>query len=254
MPLERRKEILDQIYKKGVVKTIDLARHFDVNIATIRRDLKILAREHPSIQISYGGASLRNGQTYQKEQPMTEKMTQNVHLKMRIAQKAARLIEDGDIIALNCGSTVSLILDYLDPGISKLTVITLGFNIAEKAVRLPFVELIMPGGTYRHASQVFWGRNAEMFLEDLVIDKGFFGAVAVDRVHGWTHSVLSEVEMNRIMFKNSRKRFLVADSSKYDKISLSKVGDLDDFDAWVVDDNLPGQYLEYAETNGIQII
>ncbi|OUN00194.1 MAG: hypothetical protein BAA02_05480 [Paenibacillaceae bacterium ZCTH02-B3] len=254
MPLERRKQILDLIYKKGVIKTVELAKHFDVNIATIRRDLKILAREHPGIQISYGGASLRKGQTYQREQPMTEKLTQNVEQKMQIAQKAARLIEDGDIIALNCGSTVSLILDYLDPGIRKLTVITLGFNIAEKAVRLPFVELIMPGGTYRHSSQVFWGRNAEMFLEDLVIDKAFFGAVAVDRVYGWTHSVLSEVEMNRIMFKNSRKRYLVADSSKYDKVSLGKVSDLCDFDAWIVDDGLPGQYVEYAEAHGIQII
>src|SRR5690606_18150341 len=89
MPLERRKQILDLIYKKGVIKTVELAKHFDVNIATIRRDLKILAREHPGIQISYGGASLRKGQTYQREQPMTEKLTQNVEQKMQIAQKAA---------------------------------------------------------------------------------------------------------------------------------------------------------------------
>jgi DeoR family transcriptional regulator, aga operon transcriptional repressor len=251
MMLERRKAIIQMLKTNGFVTGVDLAQEFGVNIATIRRDLKSLAEEL-DIELCYGGARLIEP-SFVLEQKMDEKMAQNIEAKRIIAQKAAALIRNGDSIALNAGSTVEYILDYLHD-VSDLTVLTIGLNIAVKASTYPFINLIMPGGVLRHSSQVFEGSHAEHFLRQISIDKVFLGAVAVDTEMGWSHPILTEVELNRILMKNARKKYLVADLSKFDKVSLSKVEDLSKFDAIITDGPLPPHYQEYAKEHEIELI
>lgn len=252
--IERRNVIMELITKDGFVRVSDLAKKFDVGDFTIRRDLKYLVQNF-GIQLAYGGAIANDSQMHKSisETKIAEKRTQNLEQKRLIAKKAAGLIEDGDTIALNEGSTVELILDYIE-NLNSLNLITLSLNVAMKASTKPFINVYMPGGKLRNESGAFYGSDAETFLEKFSVDKVFFGVVAVGIKSGVTHPVLEEVNVNRILAKISRKIILVADSSKFDKISLVKMVPLEDFDTFVVDDDLPEAYRKYAELNNIDVI
>jgi DeoR/GlpR family transcriptional regulator of sugar metabolism len=171
---------------------------------------------------------------------------------MIVAKKAAALIQDGDTIALNAGSTVELILDYIQ-GIKDVKIVTLGLNIAAKAAKLPGVDVYMPGGKLRKTTGAFYGMDTEAFLSQFNIDKCFFGALAVSEARGVTHPSIEEIETNQIILGISQHAFLVVDSSKFDKVSLMHMADLDQFDGVVADDEMPDKYRKVMEKNGIQI-
>lgn len=252
--VDRRKEILDIIRSGGSAKVADLAKKFSIGEATIRRDLKYLA-ENYDIQLTYGGAFAKDDNQYN---PITEyniqtKKQQNLEEKKAIAKKAASLIKDGETIALNSGSTVELILDYLE-GITHLNIITLSLNVAVKASTIPYVDVYMPGGKLRSYSGAFYGKESEDFLRKFSIDKAFFGVVAISIKDGVTHPVFEEVSSNRILFDISREKYLVADSSKMDKASLVKMANLEEFDGFVVDEHVNEKYIKFADINEIEII
>ncbi|MDO4289338.1 MAG: DeoR/GlpR family DNA-binding transcription regulator [Eubacterium sp.] len=252
--VERRKEILNKILKEGSVKADALAKHYKVGVPTIRRDLKYLAAEY-GIELTYGGAYAKESMAGQTtvEMNIAQKKLQNLEEKRIIAQKAAGLIEDGDTIALNSGSTVELILDYLED-INNLNVITLSLNVAFKASTIKGVNVFMPGGRLRSISGAFHGRSAEEFLRQFNIDKAFMGVLAVSIAKGVTHSSLEEIEINQTLAEISQKCYLMADHTKFDKVSLAKMFDLNIFDAFIVDGQEPEIYREYARNNGIAVI
>jgi DeoR family transcriptional regulator, aga operon transcriptional repressor len=254
--IERRKEIMDLVLRHGLVKVSELATRYSISEATVRRDLKFLAREY-GIQLTYGGAFASERHKYQRtiEVNIDQKRAANLAEKRVIAKKAAELIQEGDTIALNAGSTVELILEYVDESrVHNLSVITLALNVAVRASTMPFVEIYMPGGKLRRFSGAFYGKESEDFLRQLNVNKAFFGAVAVRIDSGVTHPVLEEVSSNRVLFDISKERYLVADSSKFGKVSLVKMADLLEFDAFIVDDHLDKKYSAYADVNGIKLI
>jgi DeoR family transcriptional regulator of aga operon len=254
LPIERRQRILELLQTDGVVNGAALAELFGVNVATVRRDLKYLA-EHHDVTVTYGGASMvSDPQPVQGEQNLREKEVTDLEAKRLIAQKAAALVGDGESIALNAGSTARLILDYLPANLTSLTVVTLGLNIATAAAALPYVQLFVPGGYYRAASQALVGPTAERALGEIHVDRAFLGASAVDMAAGWTHPAYVEAATNQMLMKIARKRYLVCDSSKFDRVAFARVCGLGEFDAFIVDQNFPPHYAEWARANEVEII
>lgn len=252
--IDRRKEILNTIMSKGSVKVASLSQKYGVGEATIRRDLKYLAEEY-GITLSYGGAFRKEKINYQttSEMDIYKKRTQNIEEKRLIAQKAARLIENGDTIALNAGSTVELVLDYLED-IQDVNLITLSLSVALKASAISGITVYMPGGKLRSFSGAFYGKEANEFLKSFNIDKAFMGVMAVSIDKGITHGAFEEIEINQTIYEISRKCYLMADYSKFDKVSLTKMVDLTAFDGFILDDKTPEIYREYCKSNNIEII
>ncbi len=255
LPVERRQKILELLQTEGVVNGAQLAEIFGVNVATVRRDLRYLA-DHHGVVVTYGGASLapESSQPVQGENALIEKEVTNLEAKRTIAQKAAVLVKNGESIALNAGSTVRLILDYLPANLTSLTVVTLGLNIAVSAASIPYVHLFIPGGHYRHSSQALVGPTAERALGDIHVDRAFLGASAIDMEAGWTHPAYAEAATNQMLMKIARKKYLVCDSSKFDRVAFARVCGLAEFDAFVVDDRFPAHYSEWARANDVEVI
>lgn len=254
MNINRRKEILNYLYKNGAAKVRELAVKHNVNDATIRRDLKYLAQNY-EIQLTYGGAFVDDKKTNITiwEHPHETKKREHYEEKQMIAQKAASLIHDGDTIALNAGTTVEFILDYI-VNISRLNIITLCINIALKAAMIPSVRVYIPGGKIRNSSGVVYGCDMESFLKSFSVNKCFMGVAAVDLKKGITHPVMEEVAGNKILLAISQKKYLLADSSKYDCVSLVKMADISDFHSIIVDDKFSSVYRNFANINHIEII
>lgn len=252
--VERRKEILNTILREGSVKADALAQKYAVGVPTIRRDLKYLAEEY-GVELTYGGAYCKDSLSSQTtvEMNLAQKQLENLDEKRIIAQKAAALVKDGDTIALNSGSTVELVLDYLED-MKNLNVITLSLNVALKALNVKGVNVFMPGGRLRSISGAFYGKNADDFLRQFNIDKAFMGVLAVSIPKGVTHSSLEEIQVNQTLSQISQKCFLMADYTKYDKISLAKMFDLNIFEAFITDGKEPEIYREYAKNNGIELL
>lgn len=252
--IDRRKELLDLIMREGTVRVRDLADRYQVGEATIRRDLKYLSDEY-GIQLSYGGAYLKETHHYGRitENNLEIKRAANFDKKQIIAKKAAALVRDGDTIALNAGTTVELILDHLK-GLSKVNVITLGLNVLVKASSLPFVDVYVPGGKLRSISGAFYGGDAEQFLRRFNVDICFFGVSAVSIKKGITHPALEEVSSNRVLLEISERSYLVADSSKFNAVSLAKMADLKEFTGFIEDGEIPEEYRKYAALHQIELI
>lgn len=253
-PQERRKIIRQMLQEFGSVRTTALAEQMNVNPATVRRDLLEMT-EDEEIRLVHGGA-IRAAQVHPvtTHQDLILKRTINTEAKTLIAKKAVSLINDGDIVAFNSGSTIELIVDNLPTDFKSLTVVALSLNVAYKAAKHPYVNLIVPGGVFRRSSQAFVGMNAINFLSMLRVDKGFFGAQAVDINAGFTESNLDQVATDRQLINICSHRYLVADSSKFGQVAVGQISELDEFDALIVDDQVPEAIRSWAAANGIPLI
>lgn len=254
LPEDRKKIIHRLLLEHGSVRTTALAAQLEVNPVTVRRDLRDMAAMD-EVRLVHGGAVLA-----EQIRPITinydldAKRVTNIEAKTEIAKKAAGLINDGDIVAFSSGSTVELIAKFLPSDFKSLTIVTLGLNVACTAAQHAYVKLIMPGGTLHPTSQSFVGLDAVHFLSGLRIDKGFFGAQAVDIEAGFTDSDLGLVATHRQLFEVCMHSYLVADSSKFDHVAVGKICELDEFDGLIVDSNAPPTLRSWAATTGVHLI
>lgn len=252
LPVDRRNEIIRALYGNGSVKTTDLGKKFGVREETIRRDLKAVAEKLPGINIVYGGAYLEKSAEPVKESKITAKRAQNYERKQIIAKKAAALIEDGDVIGLNSGSTVEYIIDYI--GDKNIKIVTLNVNAAAKAVLSPNAEVYIPGGMVRGASGMIIGPASVEFIKSFAIDKCFFGASAICLQRGVMHPVLEEIELNVAMLTVSAVNFVVTDSSKLQTTSLFTMAKFENVDNFIVDDDFPKEYRDFMAMHNINVI
>ena len=173
--------------------------------------------------------------------------------KQIIARKAAALIQPGQTIGLNSGSSVEYILDYIE-GKQPLNIVTLNIHIAAKALLLEGVDVYIPGGKLRTQSGSVMGSEAADFIRSFTLDQCFCGTSAVNLSKGICHPNIEEVEGNRAMIDASRKKYIVSDSSKMNQTAPFKMFDIDCVDGFIVDNNFPPEYREYMELHGIEVI
>lgn len=252
--VERQKIILDILYQKGSVKVSELSEEFEVHEETIRRDLKTLASNW-DIETIYGGAVLKNkiNTPSVQEVKMQMKRNRNYEEKQMIAKKAASLIQPGETIGLNSGTTVEYILDYLEDK-KPLNIVTLNVHIASKAVLMDGVDVYIPGGKIWGNSGSVIGYEAVEFIQSFTIDKCFCGMSAMSLGKGICHPNMEEVEVNKAMVQASRESYIVSDSTKMNQTALFKMLDIEAMNGFVVDQNFPEEYREYMELHGIEVI
>ncbi|MEG2898664.1 MAG: DeoR/GlpR family DNA-binding transcription regulator, partial [Eubacterium sp.] len=173
--VDRRKSIMEDLYQNGSVKASTLASIHNVGIETIRRDLKKLADEY-GFELTYGGAYIREISPFEnyREKPLSVKRSENQDAKSIIAKKAAQLVDTGDIIALNSGSTTESMLPHLENK-TPLNLLTLDINIAYSASKITGLDVFFPGGKIRFQSGIAVGLSVREYINLFHIDKLFFG-------------------------------------------------------------------------------
>ncbi|QGF23268.1 DeoR/GlpR family DNA-binding transcription regulator [Raineyella fluvialis] len=190
------------------VTVSDLSETFGVSVATIRRDLSDL-QEQRLITRTYGGAAL---QRLPAELTMVERESTHADAKRAIGRAGAALIEDGDLVILDSGSTTEQLAIAL--GDRPVTVVSNGLRVVRQLVPYAQVRVTVLGGSLRGFNETTYGPDAEAMLQHVYATLAFVGTDAVDPQRGITSRTYEQARLKSLMLQNSQQVFVVADSSK----------------------------------------
>lgn len=240
---QRRHQIAQELERSGGVRVSDLAASFGVSEMTVRRDLERLELAGTLTKV-HGGA-VPNGRS--AEEPDFEtKLGRARAAKAAIARVAVELVSPGDSVALSSGST-TWALTRLLPAVPRITVLTNSLAAAAELHRLDkTVPLVVSGGTPT-PSDALVGPIADAAIRALYVDLLFLGVHGMDPEAGYTTPNLAEAQTNRTLVANARKVVVLADSSKWCTIGLSRIAPLDAADIVVTDDGLGPDACRYLE-------
>ncbi|MCI0421543.1 MAG: DeoR/GlpR family DNA-binding transcription regulator [Acidobacteria bacterium] len=247
---QRRQMILRILNSEGKVFVTSLARHLGTSVVTIRKDLDALAAQS-LLQRSHGGATRCS--SILLDLTLQEKNLQHDAEKSRIAAKAASLVQGGDTIFLDSGSTTSRLIPHL-AGLGSITLITNALNIAVRAAEMRNLQLILVGGQFHPKSLAFIGPLAEGTLSQLTVEKCFMGVDALDLAKGITTPVLEERGIHRTMLDCSQEVIVLADSSKFGKRSLGVIAGLNRIHRIITDSGTSKSYVNALKRRGIKVL
>ncbi len=247
---ERRSKILELLEKRGKVFVKNLSDYFKVSEVTIRNDLDILEKKNLLIRMHGGAIQVRRvGLDYQ----LSVKAKRHAEEKRAIGKKAAELINNGETIILDSGTTTEEIAKNLG-NLKDLTVITNSLNVAIRLSELPEVHVIVPGGYLRKKALSLIGSNAEENIKKYYCDKVFIGVDGIDSGYGISTPNVEEAHLNNIMINISREVIVVTDSSKFKHRSFAKIAPINKINTIITDKNIPSDEKEKLEKMGINLI
>lgn len=246
---ERRNHILGLVQNNGRVLVADVSRKLGISQITIRKDLDHLQAKG-LIQRTHGGAlPVQTGAL--SDPSLQEKQKQHLQEKQRIAAAAVRLVQEGQCVMLDSGTTTTAIAQALKR-FSQLTVITNAMNIAAELAGTNF-EVILTGGTLRKNSFSLVGPLAEDVLEEMHADILFLGVDGFDVELGVTTPNLLESRVNRAMVKAARRVVAVCDSTKFDRRSLSRIVAPSAIHQVITDKNVSSDIVEALRSQNVEV-
>ncbi|WP_416957480.1 DeoR/GlpR family DNA-binding transcription regulator [Streptomyces sp. Agncl-13] len=222
---QRHQLILQALRSGGTVTVTDLAGRLEASAATVRRDLLKLEEDGLLTRV-HGGAVVEEDPA-----PFTEAAEAQVDAKDAIAARAAAMIEDGQSIILDSGSTVYRLARQLHG--RRITVITNNLAVYEELVQDENVELMLLGGMVVRESRMLDGFMAEDNLRQVHADWLFMGACGVRAGAQVMDTTVAEVPARRAMIAASDKVALLVDDTKFPGTGMVKICGPEDLDVVV---------------------
>ncbi|WP_379131782.1 DeoR/GlpR family DNA-binding transcription regulator [Paenibacillus sp. sgz500958] len=246
---ERKRSIVEFLEKHSRGSVQELSQELGVSESTIRRDLKEL-EEARLLKRTHGGAvSL---QSVNFEAAISEKEDRFLDEKLRIARKAVEMIQPGDAILLDGGTTTLQIAKELK-SFSDIKVITNSIMVLNELKDCRNLEVSITGGMLRPDTMAFVGPMTERCLEMVRVDKAFLGTNGMDLQEGITTPNMLEAATKRKMIRVAKQVILLADHSKIGQISYSKVADLDEMDHCIFDAETPEDFVQGIIQMGVSV-
>ena len=246
---ERRRAILDMVNRDGRVLVADLARRFSTSQVTIRKDLELLHGQK-QLHRTHGGALPARDRALD-DPTLREKEQLHRREKMLIAAAAAEMVQKGNVIILDSGTTTTAIARALRE-FQDLTVITNAVNIAAELAGSP-IDVILTGGTLRKNSFSLVGPMAEDTLRHLNADLLFLAVDGFDVRYGLTTPNMLEARVNRVMIDVAQRTVAVCDSSKFGRRSLSLIAPTSTVHEVITDHAIPKADFRTLKKSGIEV-
>lgn len=253
MTQHRRRQILELVKNDGAAHVNALAKKFGVSTVTIRNDLTKLAEAGELLRDRGGAITAPNSRQVTHLLGLNERAMLNREAKQRIGKAAAQLVQPGDTIIMDAGTTVVEMAPHLG-GIALLTVVTNALNVALTIGGTTNAQVIFLGGTLSREASSAVGPLAEQTLADLSVGKLFLGTQALDLNDGLTDTTLEIAQVKRAMIKAAKQVYLLADSTKWDHTGFIKVAQLAEIDVLISDTKFPETARVAVERLGIQLI
>ncbi|MCL2116953.1 MAG: DeoR/GlpR family DNA-binding transcription regulator [Planctomycetaceae bacterium] len=244
---ERRQLILEFVNTNQRTTVPQLCEQFSVSPATARNDLRELERM-ALLKRTHGGAMSNSTTNYEPDS--YQKEVENIESKQKIARAAVKQIRENDAIALDTGTTTFEIAKLLI-AFKNLTVVTNDLQIASFLERHSNTNIIFVGGFVRKNFHCTTGQKAIEAISELNVDKCFIAVNGIDLKKGLSTPNLDIAHFKRKLLEISSQVVVVADSSKFGKISFVKFAKLNQVDLIITDEGIAPEMSDYFEKENV---
>jgi DeoR family transcriptional regulator, glycerol-3-phosphate regulon repressor len=227
---KRHAEIVRLVRERGTLAVSEIASALGVSEETVRRDVRPLVQRGDVVKL-HGAVTLPH---QVGEAPFERRLREFAEAKRAIAKRTAELIEDGDSLMLDTGTTNSIFAQELLKKRS-LTIVTNSADIARTLATVNGNKVYMAGGELNGDNGAAFGPSAIAFAAGFRVRHAIVSIAALDAVYGPTDSHLAEAEFARTVLSRGENRIMLSDSSKFGRTALIKVCDYDSIDRLVTE-------------------
>lgn len=244
-----RQKLIIRSVESGLRSVDDLVTLTGASAITVRRDLAELS-ERGAVQRVRGGAAPvpSRGARY----PFELRQAEHAPTKRALAGAAAGLVEPGDCVLIDNGTTALAVARELSG--RGVTALALSLHAAAALASRPGDQVIVPGGPVGHDDLSFAPADAERAIRDMRFDWAFVGSCAARFDTGLTVADWGEAQVKRAVLASARRTVLVAAGDKFARTAAHRFGDLVDLDAIVTTSDAPQDTVAEASALGVTII
>jgi len=246
---ERFEKIRRILRQRPAVRVNELSEELAVSAATVRRDLATMEQRGCLLRV-HGGAVCSESRL--QEPLFDDKAALSTEQKKRIARASFPLIKPNDSVFLDGGSTV-LALARLIADMPRITVVTNSLRVAG-TLSGNGPRMILIGGEFRRLSQTFVGSLTDPLLNHLHIDKAFMGTIGLSDTEELTTTDPREAHTKRLVMEHAREVILLADSTKFGKVSFVRFGSFEDLDVIVTDKGAERAQVRKLRRKGFKVV
>ena len=244
----RRLAIFDKLLNEKRVVVMNLAEEFNVTPMTIRRDLSVLEKQGV-ITTYYGGASLNEGAA--SEPSFMLKNKNAIDEKMAIAYEASKLINEGESIYIDCGTTCYNIGRFMKN--KKMTVMTNSIRLIETIKEKDKIDIIVAPGVYSRVAEASLSSSTIEFFEQHHVDKAFVTSQGFDIIKGASVPEEMDGKVKASILPISDETILLIDHSKFGQVFFSIHGLPNDFSLIITDEGVDPQIVRKCEELGLPL-
>ncbi|WNR46179.1 DeoR/GlpR family DNA-binding transcription regulator [Paenibacillus roseipurpureus] len=242
---ERQQQILDRMALDGEIKIAELKEMFDVTEMTIRRDMEKL-EGMGLLRRTFGGAILIG-----KDIALQDRTGVMMEEKMKMGLRAAQLIQKGESVFLDGGSTTLQVAKYLTPDM-PITVVTNALNIAAE-LQGKHISTIVVGGMLLEKTSTLVGPVAAVAIAKMAFDRVFIGTTGLTIKHGFSNSNMHEAEIKRLVIEQASEVNIMMDHTKYGVRDLFSFADLGTVHRIISDRHPEGELRTSLEEASVQM-
>jgi DeoR/GlpR family transcriptional regulator of sugar metabolism len=246
---QRHQSVLEILQETGTASVAELGNRLGVTEMTIRRDLES-REEDGALKRFHGGAKLAFGSSYEPPFPVREKT--NSEQKRAIGRRIAELVDDGDTVILDGGSTGIAIAEALTA--RHLTICPLSLRVAWVFARSTSVKLLMPSGTVRSGELSLSGADTTDYLRAHRFDHYIMTASGLSVESGFTEWNPEDAAVKRTALSVSDNVIAAIDSSKFENIGFVKICPIDRPQSIVIDNGLNNAQLERLKSRSRSVL
>jgi len=235
---DRQQEILSILSSHSFASVVYLSGHFNVSEMTIRRDLCILEEKNAARRVHGGVVSVSD---FGREPVFDQRAASLVEEKQIIAGLAAELVADNSVIALDTGSSALALVQKLTSK-KNLTIITSNIHIIRVCLNHPNLKVIVPGGVLRPYEGSLVGPTTVESLSSCYVDQFFMGVGGIHLEAGVTEYSMDDIVVKRVMAGNARQIIVLADSSKFGKVTFGSICPLEKLNIIVTNRKVPVEF------------
>jgi DeoR/GlpR family transcriptional regulator of sugar metabolism len=245
---QRKQQILTILDREKQVQSSELSQRFSVSEDSIRRDLRELAAEG-LLQRVHGGALPVSAALV----PFEARKNVQKDAKKTIARKAVKLIQPGQVVIIDGGTTTTELIRLLPHDLS-FTVVTHSPGIAVELVDYPAVEVILLGGVLYKHSVVTMGTTLMEAAGRITADLFFMGVTGVHRSVGFTTGSYEEAGVKRALSQRAAETVVMASQEKINSASAFTIGELSLASTLIVDGELDGPLRKALSSHGVAVL
>jgi len=248
----REQEILREVRLAGGSCRVGyLAERLGVSDETVRRNIKALQAKS-LVRKVHGGVLLSEDLTL-TEQPFQARMSRNADAKQRLAARFAEMIEDGDSLFLDIGSTTAYAAQALT-GHRELYIVTNSLAVANTLATINGNRVFFAGGELRPHDGGSFGQDAIGFIRRFTVRYAVFSAGAINGENGFMLHDIQEADLSREAARIAQTRVVLADSDKFGRRAPIVVANQGDIDVLVTEATPQRPIREMLDRNDISLI